>query len=97
MAVGLPKASTSRSCHVSGWGDSIQSHQRLSRRDVSLLLCANTFRLSGSHAVHRLDHDILTEDETTQAAPMFRQSVGEYDPMPATNGSTSVGGPHQTG
>ena len=97
MVVGLPKASTSRSCHVSGRGDSIDSHQRLSRRDVSSLLCASKLRLSGSHAIHTPDQDILTVDETTQAAPMFRKSVGEYDPMPATNGSTSVGGPHQTG
>lgn len=97
MVAGLPKASTSCSCHVSGWGDSIESHQRLSRRDVSSLLCASTSRLSGAHAVHTPDQDILTEGETTQAAPMFRHSVGEYDPMPATNGSTRVGGPHQTG
>lgn len=97
MTVGLPKASTSRSCHVSEWGDSIDSHQRLSRRDVSSLLCASKLRLSGSHVVHTPDHDILTEDETTHAAPMFRQAVGESDPMPVANGSPSVGGPHQTG
>ncbi len=97
MVAGLSKVSTSRSCHVSGWGDSIESHQRPSCRDVSSLLCASTLRLSESHAVHTPDQDILPEDETTQAAPMFPRSVGESDPMLAVNGSTSVDGPHQTG
>jgi hypothetical protein len=96
MAAGLPKANTSHSCHVSGCGDSNDSHQRLSRRDVSSLLCANKLCLSGSHAVHTPDQDILTEDETTHAAAMFRQSVGESDPMPAANGSPSTDGLHQT-
>lgn len=96
MVAGLPKASTSRSCRVSGWGNLVESHQRLSGRDVSLLLCASMLRLSRSDAVHTPDHDILTEDETTRAAPVFGQSVEEYDPMPTIDGSTSVGAPHQT-
>ena len=96
MVADLPKASTGHSCRVSGWGNLVESHQRLSGRDVSSLLCASMLRLSGSHAIHTPDHDILIEDETTLAAPVFGQSVEEYDPVPTTDGSTSVGAPHQT-